>query len=250
MEKKCNTCMVQLDASAFSPDKRASDGLQGKCKNCCSLARRAAYESDPERFRRRQNEYYHANKSAVLAINKRSRDKNADRVREAKKAHYEKVKGSPEFIKQREAYAARTKAEKRAYDRLYRKMNADRLKVVHDKWIAENKALIKAVKMSYKARRRAQEKAGDSSRDIKNWISNQRLVCRWCNVDCSERFHVDHVQPLAKGGAHAISNLCIACPPCNLKKNARDPAEFEAMMRAERDAVERDRASVGMLEAA
>jgi len=32
---------------------------------------------------------------------------------------------------------------------------------------------------------------------------------------------VDHVKPLAKGGAHVLANLRPACRSCNAKKNAR-----------------------------
>lgn len=232
MGKVCSVCKVEVDASLFSADKRASDGLQSRCRPCCSAARRAAYSADPERFRKRQNDYFHANKALVSAINKRSRERNAERVKASKKSHYERVRQTPEFLARRDAYTERTKAEKRAYDRLYRQMNAAKLAELKADWRAKNKDLVKAVKQSYKARCRTTEKAGDSSRDIKNWIGQQKLVCRWCQSDCSSDFHVDHVQPLARGGAHRIDNLCIACPPCNLRKNARDPAEFEAWLRS------------------
>jgi 5-methylcytosine-specific restriction endonuclease McrA len=225
--------------------------LQGRCKACCSVARRAAYAADPERFRKLQNDYFHRNKELVSEINQRSRERRPDQVKAAKLAYYEKVRHDPAYLAKRDAYTDRHKAEKTAYDRMYRELNAHRLAENKAVWIAQNKELIKAVKMSYKARRRAQVEGGDSSRDIKVWIGQQALVCRWCKADCSSLFHVDHVQPLSKGGAHAIANLCIACPPCNLKKNARDPAEFEAWLRAKLDRehgeVERHRVDVGIL---
>lgn len=52
----------------------------------------------------------------------------------------------------------------------------------------------------------------------------------------------DHVQPLARGGAHVIENLKPACRPCNTKKNAIWPftedhkKEIAAAVRASRTA--------------
>ena len=41
--------------------------------------------------------------------------------------------------------------------------------------------------------------------------------CAYCGADWE---HVDHVVPLARGGAHALANLVPACAPCNLSKGA------------------------------
>lgn len=37
---------------------------------------------------------------------------------------------------------------------------------------------------------------------------------------------LDHVYPLAKGGAHAPGNVVVACPSCNRLKTDMLPAEF------------------------
>jgi 5-methylcytosine-specific restriction endonuclease McrA len=47
--------------------------------------------------------------------------------------------------------------------------------------------------------------------------------CAYCGGPAE---HVDHVAPLARGGAHALGNLLPACADCNLEKGARDPYEF------------------------
>ena len=232
MGKICCACKADVPLNLFSPDRRNPDGLQGRCRSCASAARRRAYSADPERYRKRQNDYYKSNTELVLAINKRSLSRNLEKVRARKAEAYQRDR--ERVLARATEYASKHKAEKRAYDRMYREMNADKLREMKAAWIAGNQALIKAVKLSYKARRRAAEKAGDSSRAIKDWIGRQQLVCRWCEADCRDNFHVDHIEPLSRGGAHAVSNLCIACPPCNLRKNARDPREFEAWIRSSR----------------
>ena len=37
---------------------------------------------------------------------------------------------------------------------------------------------------------------------------------------------VEHIQPKAKGGTNRISNLCLACEPCNIRKGVYDIKDF------------------------
>jgi 5-methylcytosine-specific restriction endonuclease McrA len=55
----------------------------------------------------------------------------------------------------------------------------------------------------------------------------ERITCYWCSkpVKKSDR-HVDHIVPLARGGAHAVLNLCCSCSSCNHRKRHKLPAEF------------------------
>ncbi|MFM0141750.1 HNH endonuclease [Paraburkholderia sp. RL18-085-BIA-A] len=189
---------------------------------------RARYGADPEAARERQNTYYHAHKDRIAETAAVSRARNAEKIKARKKAAYERVKDDPEFIRKRNAYAASVKDQKREYDKRYRAENADRLSAVKAAWRAENAGLMRIVKINYKARRRAQEATGDSAQDIAAWESAARKVCYWCSTKCADDYHIDHYQPLSKGGEHRVSNLVIACPTCNLRKNAKDPLEFAA----------------------
>lgn len=52
----------------------------------------------------------------------------------------------------------------------------------------------------------------------------QRGKCANCNCDLSSSGHqMDHITPLVRGGEHMDRNIQLLCPPCNLKKNAKDP---------------------------
>lgn len=46
--------------------------------------------------------------------------------------------------------------------------------------------------------------------------------CAIC-VGRLKKSHVDHIEPLALGGAHTEANLQLLCPPCNLRKGAKPP---------------------------
>ncbi|MEB0141264.1 RNA-guided endonuclease IscB, partial [Undibacterium sp. CCC2.1] len=51
--------------------------------------------------------------------------------------------------------------------------------------------------------------------------------CAYCDAQ-HVALNIDHVQPRARGGSNRVSNLVLACVPCNNKKAARDVREFLA----------------------
>jgi len=51
--------------------------------------------------------------------------------------------------------------------------------------------------------------------------------CAYCG-DKDTPLNIDHVHPKARGGTNRISNLTLACIPCNTKKGAQDVREFLA----------------------
>lgn len=54
----------------------------------------------------------------------------------------------------------------------------------------------------------------------------QRWKCAVCRVSIAGKYHMDHIQPLAKGGTHEPTNIQLLCPSCNVRKNAKDPVDF------------------------
>lgn len=63
--------------------------------------------------------------------------------------------------------------------------------------------------------------------DRKAILNRDGWRCRYCGCDLTPGFaHIDHVVPLSRGGTNDDSNLCSACPPCNLSKHAKTPEEW------------------------
>jgi 5-methylcytosine-specific restriction endonuclease McrA len=54
----------------------------------------------------------------------------------------------------------------------------------------------------------------------------QRGMCAICRCKLDKSYHVDHIQPIARGGAHAPDNVQLLCPPCNVRKGAKDPIRY------------------------
>lgn len=50
-------------------------------------------------------------------------------------------------------------------------------------------------------------------------------TCTYCDKQ-GVPLQIEHIEPRARGGSHRISNLCLACEPCNQKKAARTLADF------------------------
>lgn len=62
--------------------------------------------------------------------------------------------------------------------------------------------------------------------EVREYLLNkgnrQCVYCKGQNVP----LQVEHIHPKAKGGSNRISNLCLACEPCNLEKGTQDIAQF------------------------
>lgn len=43
--------------------------------------------------------------------------------------------------------------------------------------------------------------------------------CYLCGIDVEfDNWHLEHIQPLSKGGSHSYANTAVSCGPCNNKK--------------------------------
>lgn len=49
--------------------------------------------------------------------------------------------------------------------------------------------------------------------------------CTYCGAE-NVPLQIEHIHPRAKGGTNQISNLCLACEPCNIKKGTQDIEVF------------------------
>ncbi|MBR8182106.1 HNH endonuclease [Burkholderia ambifaria] len=200
------------------------------CCECNKIKKKAEYQENLEASRAARRTYYAANAERVREKNNRSRIKNCETVLAGKKAWYNRVKQTPEWQAQQKAKREANKEAKRAYDKQYAIANSAKKVERAKAWTKANPDKRAAITFSYDGRRRSQKEQGDSTAAIREWVKATKKVCYWCSAKCADDYHVDHYQPLSKGGEHRISNLVIACPTCNLRKNAKDPLEFAASM--------------------
>ena len=58
-------------------------------------------------------------------------------------------------------------------------------------------------------------------------LEKWRRQCAYCDAS-TVTLQIEHIHPKARGGSNRISNLALACEPCNLKKAAQDITLFLA----------------------
>jgi len=64
--------------------------------------------------------------------------------------------------------------------------------------------------------------------EVREYLLNKwDRKCAYCGVE-NVPLQVEHIQPKAKGGSNKISNLCLACEKCNIKKGTKDIKVFLA----------------------
>lgn len=160
-------------------------------------------------------EYYRLNSESRKAYQKHYRKTFSEKYKAMKRAYYlnnkavlsQKAKGR--YKKNPEISKARTKA-----------------------WCKANPERAYALARHTKSVRRAREKttpeeAGRIKLFIQRHLSKRNHTCYYCNSQFTGTFHVDHIVALKRNGKHAADNLCIACPQCNLTKNAKPVAELQ-----------------------
>lgn len=141
----------------------------------------------------------------------------------------------------RKEYDKRTVEKRKTYQKEYRKKNQDKLSKYHKQYLEnggrevrknyrdENRDKIRQLKRHNNALRKALiKKSGLTAEDYQIWISNELKYCAYCGVDCSDNFHIDHVEPLVTGGQHVIDNFALTCPHCNTSKGSKSLISFLA----------------------
>lgn len=141
---------------------------------------------------------------------------------------------------ERLAYSYEHREEKRAYNAAYYAKNREEIlasKVVYRAthreevaaYIVERREERAVHFRTYRARKKGNG-GTHTATDIKNQHAYQKGQCFYCGVKVGDDYHVDHVVPLVLGGSNGKENIVIACPTCNLSKNAKHPMDYAGIM--------------------
>lgn len=63
------------------------------------------------------------------------------------------------------------------------------------------------------------------------------FVCFYCKQDLDDAYHIDHMNPVAKGGSSELANYALSCHQCNQEKHSKDLDEYRAWLRKNGEAV-------------
>jgi len=215
---------------------------------------KAYYEANKEKFKQYAKANYEKNSQKLIDYSRQYRKDNNEKVRKynlsyrnankiaiKKQVSEYKAKNKVSISEYSAKYNAKNKEAKSAYNADYhekRKQDPDFLKRKSEVVANYRKTPQgKAVKSASEAKRRAVKHNAPIGEitAIKTWIKGWRseliVKCHWCNVEFHpDNCHADHVMPIAKGGAHELSNLVISCKGCNLKKQAKHPDKWMAQI--------------------
>ena len=107
--------------------------------------------------------------------------------------------------------------------------NPDRAAAKLKKWKSKNVEVCRTHCRNRKARLRDAE-GSHTKADIDALYAAQNGVCAACKVGLENGYHVDHKNPIARGGANSPDNLQLLCKRCNQTKHAKDYLEWCAEM--------------------
>jgi 5-methylcytosine-specific restriction endonuclease McrA len=252
-QKICTKCKVLKLLSFFYKNKRANDGLYHVCIPCQKLKAEKYRLENQEMVNAYKREWAHKNKEKEAARHSEYYQANKESISKYK-AQYN-IENRAKLSASRATYFAENPAKKAEYYARYVAKNPDKVKAETLRYYHANKELIAARKSarlranpekfaayftSYRknnpekcrairANRRAQKKCSDGTHngnDIKQLLVAQKHKCVVCRRCIKRSYHVDHIQPLAKGGSNGRLNLQLLCPTCNQKKSKKDPILF------------------------
>jgi 5-methylcytosine-specific restriction endonuclease McrA len=195
--KACTKCGQVKPLSEFFPRANRPLGYYSRCKDCMYADNRAHYPI-----------YYEANGTRKRA--------------------------------QVNAYTAEHREEANARSQLWRLTYPERYRATMRRWVVENHDKILADKREYgrlkpEVGRAARVRRRTRIRGAKicdftaaQWtalLEEFDYACAYCNRPCTE-FHLEHMQPVSRGGNHTASNIVPACGDCNMAKHDKTLFEY------------------------
>jgi 5-methylcytosine-specific restriction endonuclease McrA len=181
-------------------------------------ARRAAYcAANPDKVKAYQKS------DVAKAARAKSVAKNADHYKQWR-AQWEVENRERRNAQRREAYQANPERGRARSMRYLAKPESRALVAARVRASKQRPEVRERIKLN-KQNRRKRAAGGKLSRGITaKLMVLQRACCAGCRGSLAELGHeLDHIEPLARGGAHADDNMQLLCPPCNRFKNAKDP---------------------------
>lgn len=191
--KICPKCKINKPLDGFAKSSKRKDGLQYKCRECHAKE----YIQKIDHIKIRQKAWYQAN---IEALSKKWR-----------------------------AYGIENREKINQKSRAWYAANKDRVSENGRAWRSANR---EARAASCRNRRRMKYSADGkhTAFEVLSIFEHQRGLCAACNCKLlksgRERFHVDHITPLLRGGSNDKYNLQCLCPFCNLSKGAKDPIQW------------------------
>lgn len=206
--KVCTKCSLEKSVADFSRNKNKKDGLQGVCKSC-ERAYNAAYRAaNPEKAKAASSAWVEANRERVRARQAAYYQANAARI-SARDAAEHAANPDKENARSAAKYAA-DPSKAKGYSAAWAKANPE-------------------ARRAHTRNRRAIKRNAEgihTAADVRTLLTLQKCKCVVCKANIKYSYHVDHIQPLSRGGGNGKHDIQLLCPSCNLQKHAKHPIDF------------------------
>jgi 5-methylcytosine-specific restriction endonuclease McrA len=240
--KACTKCLVEKPLDEFNKRSLSPDGYVPNCKACCVLYRKDYRAANIEALTERDALYYKNNKEAIARTTKIYSENNKEALAAYKKTWAEE--NAEEIAVKHALYQKQNKEAIATQRAAYYKQNLEEISAKARIWRSKNVEAIAASKRGYSSlyperlaessRRRRARKLGNGSEPytVDEMLLLYGTDCHICSepidLEAARRagqegwqfsLHVDHFQPLSKGGPDSLANVRPAHGLCNLKKH-------------------------------
>lgn len=212
--KICNKCLLEKTIDQFGKATGGKYGVRATCTPCRAIQKSIYYELNKNDINARRKIYRLNNSEKIkqqkLIYRLNNKDFIANQDRKYRKEHKEQI------AQQRALYYQNHKNERSNY---------------HKEW--RNTDFGKAYVKASNHKRRALERNASGSytaQDVLKLFDTQNGKCIYCKIRLyksgNNKYHIDHIIPLIKGGNNDKYNLQLLCKTCNVKKGGKFPHEF------------------------
>jgi hypothetical protein len=197
----CRSCRTEKPLDVFVRDPRRIDGYRHQCRSCRCAAQKRYVGENGDKVRLSQREYYRANRETIRAKKAEYNRANSDKTR-IRHQRWNELNPGANSLKCRAYYAK----------------NSDRVKSTALDWAKRNPEACCLNAAKRKARKSSSPGRGVSGREWQQIRHDSLGLCVYCNAR-QPRLTLDHIEPLAHGGAHDVDNAAAACRSCNCSKS-------------------------------
>lgn len=213
----CKPCALEYKRAAYRNNAAYRESVIRKAKEYA--------ESNKEKIKIYQDVYRSEHRQELNAAEKLRRDLNADEINLKRRIAWKE--NLSKFRENGKKAYRRRMIKILSDDNLYKKYKEECLARAK-KWYTRNLDRARTLGAASSSRRRAAKKNAYVE-NINELSTKEELyifqngLCYFCGIALPEFpnsfIHLEHIIPLAKGGAHSKKNLVVACRTCNQSKN-------------------------------
>jgi len=223
----CTTCNTEKPLEEFDKRSDKKDGYGTRCKICGNVYKRQHKLNNLEHYkenaRRNTKNYNKKHPEKVKQIAKKYRDNHSEKVKEWKRNDWNRNIDARR-LKCRENYI-KNKEDRKKYVVQWQKDNPE-------KTIEYRKKIFSTLesKVWFHNRRALKRLSANGIKitaiNLQDMYIQQQGKCFYCGNELNNRYELEHIIPISKGGEHKLHNLVLSCKSCNLHKGAKDPETF------------------------